>query len=347
MNNQYIFQNKSRYSSRIKKSIIAGSAIQKRRFVSAHFTWLFYFLCYIAILSCKKQQTKSAAGIAHRIAFVNNDSGVNHIYLMIINALGISTSVKRLTNNAGPENYPSCSTDGKKILYQRDYNGAAIYVINSDGTSQQRLSPTPGFDVNPSWSPDGTKIIYTRVLALIVSNEVPKTEIHIMNSDGSGDHIIFQKSDFSVEPRWSVKNQIVFMSRMNGGQHIFIMNDDGSNIKQLTTEGDNGDPVWSPDGSQISFGSDREGNGKLNVFVMNADGSHVQQLTHFAAPVESGDTNWSPDGRKITFEYDINGNLQSNPNAFAEVWIINADGSQPLSTKQRCSSVGCAPRWLY
>ncbi len=335
------------YSDRpVYKFLPTDSVISKNNFISILCFKLCCFFCCVIILSCKRQQSMPVTTKAERIVFVNKFSGINHIYLMDINVDGIGTNVMRLTNDAEAENYPACSPDGKKILYQRDYNGAAIYVINIDGSGQQRLSSTPGFDVNPSWSPDGRKIIYTKVLGLIVPNQVPKTEIHIMNSDGSGDETILPQSAFSVEPRWSVKNQIVFMSGINGGLHIFTMNQDGSNNKQLTTQGNNGDPQWSPDGSRISFGSDREGNGKLNIFVMNADGSNVRQLTHFLVPIESGDTHWSPDGKKITFEYDINGNLQSNPDAYAEVWIMNADGSKQTTTMQACSGVGCAPRWL-
>jgi TolB protein len=135
------------------------------------------------------------------------------------------------------------------------------------------------------------------------------------------------------------------MNDLNGPLHIFTMNSDGTNIRQLTQEGNAGDPVWSPDGKQISFGSDREGNNKLNIFVMNADGSNVRQLTHFNTPYESGDTNWSGDGTKIIFEWDVNGQKQSNPGAYAEVWTMNADGTQQTSTHQACSCVGAAPRW--
>jgi len=78
---------------------------------------------------------------------------------------------------------------------------------------------------------------------------------------------------------------------------------------------------------------------------MNADGSNVRQLTHFLVPIESGDTNWSSDGTKIIFEYDIAGQLQSNPNVYAEIWTMNTNGTQQQSTRQPCSSVGCAPRW--
>ena len=78
---------------------------------------------------------------------------------------------------------------------------------------------------------------------------------------------------------------------------------------------------------------------------MNADGSNLLQVTHFEVPIEAGDTNWSSDGKKIVFERDINGMKQSDPNAFAEVWTMNPDGSDAATTTIACSDVGCAPRW--
>jgi len=198
-------------------------------------------------------QSQSPGDTLRTIAFVNKSENINHLWLMDINSSGIGCHARRLTNDAEAENYPSWSPDGKRLVYQRDYNGSGIYLADADGKNRHRLSLTPGFDATPSWSPDGKQIIYTRISGLITAGQVPKTEIHVMNVDGSGDRIILPNSDFSVEPRWSVNNQIVFMSHMNGGQQIYIMNADGTHIKQLTHEGDNGDPVWSPDGTQICF----------------------------------------------------------------------------------------------
>lgn len=285
-------------------------------------------------------------GKAGRVAFVRRQSSVSQIYLMDVDAAGSGSNPTRLTHDAEPENYPSWSPDGKRLLYQRDLDGAAIYGINADGTGQQRLSPTPGFDVNPSWSPDGTKIIYVRLLAVPQPDKPPKTDIRVMNADGTGDHAILANTVFSVEPRWSVNDQVAFMSLMNGSElEIYVMNADGTGLRQLTSASNNGDPVWSPDGTRITFGSDREGGNKLNVFVMNADGSQQKQLTRFEAPYEAGDTNWSSDGKKIVFQYDINGMKQSDPDAYAEVWTMNPDGSGAISTRVQCSDVGCAPRW--
>jgi len=280
------------------------------------------------------------------MAFVSRKSSVNEIYLMDVDASGVGANPARLTNDQDEENYPSWSPDGQRIVYQRDFNGSAIYMINADGRGQRRLSPTPGFDATPSWSPDGAKIVYIRLLEVPQPNQPPMTDIRVMNMDGTGDHAVLPHTRFSVEPRWSVNNQLVFMSLMNSSElQIYVMNADGSQLQQLTNAGNNGDPVWSPDGTRITFGSDREGGNKLNIFAMNADGSQLQQLTHFDPPYEAGDTNWSSDGKKIAFEWDINGMKQSDPSAYAEVWTMNPDGSGEASTGVQCSDDGCAPRW--
>jgi dipeptidyl aminopeptidase/acylaminoacyl peptidase len=305
-----------------------------------------YALAATGAVADPRNEVDTALGTSGRIAFVSQQSSVNHINLMQVDSVGVGTSPIRLTNDLEAENYPSWSPDGTRLAYQRDLNGSAIYVINADGTGKQRLSPTPGLDVTPSWSADGTQIVYARLYTAPEPNQPAMTDIRIMNADGSGDHAVLADTLFSVEPRWSVDDRLVFMSYMNSSDlQIYVMNVDGSDLQQLTNAANNGDPVWSPDGTHITFGSDREGGNKLDVFEMNADGSQLTQLTHFDVPYEAGDTNWSGDGSKIAFEYDINGMKQSDPNAFAEVWTMNSDGTGAISTGVPCSDVGCAPRW--
>jgi len=340
---------KSTYHQPGGRSLVRASF----RHCNASFKRMRQFHCPLAILLAlatfaplNAQSFCVASTGAGQIAFVSQQNSINRIYLMEVDASGVGANPTRLTNDDEAENYPSWSPDGKRLAYQRDVNGSAIYVINADGTGQQRLSPTPGFDVTPSWSPDGTQIVYVRVLADPQPSQPPMTDIRVMNVGGTGDHAVLPNTLFSVEPRWSINDQLVFMSLMNSSDlEIYVMKVDGTGLQQLTNEGNNGDPVWSPDGTRITFGSDREGGNKLNIFAMNADGSQLVQLTHFDVPYEAGDTNWSSDGKKIAFEYDINGMKQSDPNAYAEVWTMNPDGSGETSTAVPCSDVGCAPRW--
>jgi Tol biopolymer transport system component len=296
--------------------------------------------------AARVNSARPAAGEVNFL-FVRRDGTVNHIYLMYVDAAGEGSDPHRLTRDPQAEDNPVWSPDGQRIVYTRDLDGSGIYVINANGTGQRRLSPVPGMDTTPDWSPDGTEIVYTRLLSPPEPGGAPPlTEIRVMNADGTGDHVILGPTRFSIEPRWSARNQIVFASLMHGSQlEIYRMNATGTDLVQLTFTGINSDPRWSPAGTRICFGSDRQGGGSVNLFIMNADGSHVVQLTHFAPPIEAGDSDWSPNGGKIAFEWDVNGHRQSDPAALAQIWTINADGTDPASTGVQASGVGASPRW--
>ena len=58
-----------------------------------------------------------------------------------------------------------------------------------------------------------------------------------------------------------------------------VMDADGGNVRQLTRNGaDDRCGHWSPDGSHISFYSERDGD--REIYVMRADGSEVRRLTN-------------------------------------------------------------------
>jgi len=92
--------------------------------------------------------------------------------------------------------------------------------------------------------------------------------------------------------------RIAFETYRDGNAEVYLMNEDGSELINLTqNEGYDGTPAWSPDGQCIAFTSERTGNPE--IFVMSVDGSQVEQLT------DGGGFNvvpeWSPDGQRILF----------------------------------------------
>lgn len=110
---------------------------------------------------------------------------------------------------------------------------------------------------------------------------------------------------------------IAFESDRDGNLEIYSMAADGSNQVNLTNNpADDTDPVWSPDGSQIAFVSNRdngEGGGQF-IYVMDADGSNVRQLT-FENNCRMPD--WSQDGTRIAYHSDD------------DIFVINVEGKNP------------------
>ncbi|MCK5740205.1 PD40 domain-containing protein [bacterium] len=79
---------------------------------------------------------------------------------------------------------------------------------------------------------------------------------------------------------------------------IWVASISGGRANRLTVhEAVESNPMWSPDGSQIAFSSDRNGNN--DVFVMQADGSDVRQLTFLS--VGDDISGWTPDGKSVLF----------------------------------------------
>lgn len=76
----------------------------------------------------------------------------------------------------------------------------------------------------------------------------------------------------------------------------------GGTATQLTTQDSyESTPLWSPDGKQIAFASDRYGN--FDVFVMPASGGNAQRLTtNSAGELPSA---FTPDGKYILFSASI------------------------------------------
>ena len=146
-------------------------------------------------------------------------------------------------------------------------------------------------------------------------------EIYVMDSNGENLVKLTNEPADDWNPNWSPDgSQIAFVSKRNNEQgaeqSIYIMNADGSNVRQLNTMTDSDLPDWSPDGKAIIFTSNANGN--FEIYIMKADGSNEPtNLTNSdaqdIAPV------WSPDGRQIAW---LSGDLGNK-----DLFVMNADGS--------------------
>src|SRR3954470_21527022 len=90
------------------------------------------------------------------------------------------------------------------------------------------------------------------------------------------------------------KTQIVF----NYGGDLWIVSRDGGEARQLTSGvGIEALPYFSPDGTQIAFTGEYDGN--RDVFVIPAEGGVPRRLTYH--PAEEYVAGWTPDGKNVLF----------------------------------------------
>lgn len=126
---------------------------------------------------------------------------------------------------------------------------------------------------------------------------------------------------------WTPDGRIVYASIASGAWDIWVMNADGTEQRQLTSDArSNYGPSVSPDGRHIVFVSNRAG--AFNVWRMNADGSNLVRLT---AGAGENFPHVTPDGRWVV--YATYGLTQRHI-----VWKVPIDGGEPVRLTDRESS---------
>ena len=169
------------------------------------------------------------------------------------------------------------SPDATQLAVTLD-DEASLLVFNLEG--EQLVLPTtaPAFG-RPTWAPDGKRIAY-----FCYSQE--KIDICLSNLDGKiGNQIRFdpQFPYLKYNLQWSpVGEKLLFDAQQpHGANDIFVINADGSGLHQFTTHPAQDDqPTWSPDGEQIAFISNRDGN--KEIYTIDVDGSALTRITHTA-----------------------------------------------------------------
>ena len=244
--------------------MITDSFKKAKKLIASIFT-------FVLISGCHLSEIPSSA--PHTILYSSNEPNGREIYLS--DDEGISRI--KITSFTGDDGYPAVSPDGRRIAFYGKYDDRktwSIHIANIDGTDMQRLTHVKNvWDSAPAWSPDGKTIVFAR--------EYPDSqkgwleEIWLMNVDGSN-----QRQIEALEgraPYFLQDGRILFHSK-TGPSQICIANVDGSNLIKLTDNDYNDwSPKVSPDGTQIVFLSNRDGN--QEIYTMNIDGSSQKRIT--------------------------------------------------------------------
>jgi Tol biopolymer transport system component/DNA-binding winged helix-turn-helix (wHTH) protein len=240
------------------------------------------------------------------------DYNIADLYILDLQTL----NARRLTHDnvtmAGVDWMP----DGRHLVFAstRGFGGRHLWIIPASGGTPQLFEAGLGIAEHPSIARHGkTRIVWAlapmdasiwRVPGPLGDPNTPAVRV-----DQSTAKDFY--AQFSPDGR-----QIAFVSTRSGVHELWIVDADGSNLRQLTfmkrpmTIG----AGWSPDGQWLTFAA--VANGNFNIHIVQAAGGFPRQVTNEA------DDHLSPsfarDGRSIYF--------YSRRTGRDEVWKVPVSG---------------------
>src|SRR5262245_52635242 len=170
--------------------------------------------------------------------------------------------------------------------------GVALLVLLEGGAASQSASPALPMRPNAAVQAFIPRLAFTSVPRWIKGPPpaLGPLELYVVNADGSDKRVLARlQVTGGGGAVWSPDGQtIAFDSykrvccgnvelRVRRAQ--FLVNADGSRLRNVTRTWRNVPPNWSPDGRTIALVKSR------GLYVMNADGSRLRRLTHNAPDV--------------------------------------------------------------
>jgi TolB protein len=151
---------------------------------------------------------------------------------------------KRLTFSNGANTSPSWNPKtGQQVAFVSDRGGIPqLFTMNSDGTNQNKVDlPDMGYVIDPAWSPNG------QLLAFSWRRPNGNYDIYIMELVTRQLVELTRDVGRNERPSWAPDGRhLIFESTRTGTRQIWSMLADGTEARQLTTQGQNESPNWSP-----------------------------------------------------------------------------------------------------
>ena len=246
---------------------------------------------------------------------------------------------RKLASEVGIQPYIDWSPDGKHIAFLKRANGnaparaylLALATLEQRPVSTEECNQNCPDDENPVFSPEGQS------LAIIRNWPDGRFSIDIYPTSGGPKRTLFTVPGYSAGMDWAADgNALVFASSPTFPvDYVYQLRkvDVASGVvTDLGIEGS--EPTLSRRGNRLSFAYRRLSTNIWRTELSGANAGQSVPLIQSTRTQEGG--TYSPDGKKIAFASSRSGAM--------EVWVANADGSEPMQLT-RLGNLAGSPRW--
>jgi TolB protein len=216
-----------------------------------------------------------------RLLFSSHTKDRLNLYLFDLLKRDITT----ISSFRGLNFAPCWSPDATKICMSLTKDGnAEIYLLDLNTEKLHRLTNNRAIDTSPAFSPNSREVTF-------VSDRSGNPQIYVMDMYGGNVRRLTFHGNYNTSPAWSPRGDIIaYVSReKDNSQQIYVTDPYDFSPVRLTSEGNNEEPCFSPDGLHIVFSSNRTG--RYQLYTMNWDGSRVRKLTD---GITANAPDWSP-----------------------------------------------------
>jgi len=196
----------------------------------------------------------------------------------------VSMREKKIFSSKGTNLAGDFTPEGNEFAFSSSKDGTPdLFMMDLVNKRMTKLTSSYGIEVSPVFAPDSRHIAF-------VSDRGGSPQIYTMQKDGSEVRRITFEGSYNTSPCWSPKGDKIVFSGRRGTNQIFVVNPDGTGLTQLTSQGNNEDPSFSPDGRYITFSSDRDG--AKGIYIMRANGESQTRITQRG--IRASNPRWSP-----------------------------------------------------
>ena len=224
------------------------------------------------------------------------------------------------------------SPDSRSVVYSM---AGSLWRQKLDSTIAEQLTAGAGYDYQPDCSPDGHWVVYASYAKDVI-------ELWALNLDNKKTQQLTSSGAVNVEPRISPDGKrIAFVSTSYKGHfHIFLgqfSNGELRDVERLTGENRSElpryyysqfdheiGPVWSPDGSELIFVSNR---GRIygtgGFWRMKVEAGAEAHEIHYEETTWKARPDSSPDGKRLVYASYLG-------RAWHQLWVMPSQGGDPF-----------------